>query len=127
MIVQGSRPGGSLHSEISDRAGSGLDSFNAPDRWSENDADSEASAGIIWVVHVVSTVHVINVDVICVVPACRPRLNKSEPIASVLEAGISADHYRIAHPELMLTPKIGMETLVWNSAAASRTEANCRL
>jgi len=34
-------------------------------------------------------IDVVNVDVIGVIPAYRPRLNKSEPIAAVLEAGIS--------------------------------------
>lgn len=89
----------------------------------ENNTDREARARIVRVVHVVGAIHVINVDVVGVVPACWPRLNKSKPKAVVLETGISADQNRVAHSELVPTAKIGAETSVWDSTAAPSTEA----
>jgi hypothetical protein len=122
-----SRPGGNFNSSIKFRAGSGLYPFNAKDQLSEHDANCEANARIVRVVHVIPAIDVINVDIIRVVPAYRPRFNESKPIATVLEARISADHSWVAHVEFMLTAKIGMETRVWNSAATPATEAELRL
>jgi len=93
----------------------------------EDYADSKASAGIVRVEHVIPTIDVINIDVVGVVPAYRPRFNESEPIASILEPRIPADHNRIAHVKLVLPAKVGMEPLVGNSSAAPGAEAKRRL
>jgi len=89
----------------------------------EHDADCEARAWIVRVKHVIPAIHIINVHVVGVVPAYRPRVNESKPIAAVLKARISAHHNRVADAELVVTAKIGVETLVRNSIVASSTEA----
>lgn len=94
---------------------------------SEHDADCEASAGIVWVEHVIPAIDVINVNVVGVIPAHRPRFNESEPIAAILETRISTDKNWIAHVEFMLAAKIGTEAIIGNSIAAPGTEAECRL
>ena len=99
-----------------------LNPVNVEDRTSENNADSEASAGIVRVIHVIPTVYVIDVNVICVVPAYRPRFNKSKPITAVLEAGISADKHGVSHSKLVATTEIGTETFVRDSAVAPRAQ-----
>ena len=93
----------------------------------EHDADGEASAGIVGVVHVIPTIHVVNVDVVRVVPAYRPWFNEPKPIATIVEARISADQFWFADAEVVFTAKIGMETLVWNSTAAPGAEPEFRL
>src|SRR5271157_5377539 len=93
----------------------------------EHDGDGEANAGIVRVVHVIAAVDVIDVEVVGVVPAIRPRINETKPIAAVLEARISADHNWGADVEVVLTAKVGAETLVGNAAAAPLTEAEFRL
>ena len=89
----------------------------------DHDGDGEASAGIVRVVHVIAAIHIIDVEVVGVVPANRPRINESKPKAAVLETGISADHNWVAHVEVVLTAKVGTELLIWNATAASSTEA----
>src|SRR5579863_10469490 len=103
------------------RPGAESHSIHAWDRILEHDADRETRAGIVRVIHVVAAVDVINVDVVGVVPADRPRFHESKPIAAILEARISADQNRVADAELVLTSKVGMETLVWNSAVTPGT------
>ena len=76
---------------------------------------------MVGVVHVISAVDVIDVDVVGVVPAIRPGFDKSEPKAVGLEARVSADQNRVAHVEHMLTAKMGTETVVRNSTAAPGT------
>ena len=93
----------------------------------DHDADGEAGAGIVRVVHVIATVDIIDVDIIRVVPADWPWFNKSKPKAAVLEARISANQHRIAHVEVVPAAKTGPETVVWNSTAASGAEAKRRL
>lgn len=46
----------------------------------EHDATGEASAGIVWVVDLIPTIHVVNVDVIGVEAVYRPRFYESKPI-----------------------------------------------
>jgi len=118
---------GDICSPSSFRAGPGLYSINAQARTSDHDADCEASAGIVGVVHVISTIHVVNVDIVRVVPAYRPWFNEPEPIAAIVEARISADQFWFADAEVVFTAKIGMETLVWNSTAAPGAEPEFRL
>src|SRR5208337_1771656 len=93
----------------------------------EHDGDGEANAGIVRVVHVIAAVDVIDVEVVGVVPAIRPRFNETKPKAAVLEARISADHNWVAHVEVVLTAKVRAEMLVGDAAAATLTEAKLRL
>jgi len=93
----------------------------------DHDADSEARAGIVRVVHVISAVDVIDVDVIGVIPARRPGLNESKPKTAILKARIPADQDRVAHAEVVPAAKIGAEPVVRNPAAASGAQAKSRL
>jgi hypothetical protein len=87
-------------------------------------ADSDSIAGITAVVQIVSVPVVIHIHVIAVVPiACPvfwPRVNQSEPEATVLEAAISAYiHYReTVDAEPVILPVIGTETVIRNAVAA---------
>ncbi len=101
----------------------GVSSITISDPRLDHNADREASAGIVRVVHVIAAIHIIDVDVVGVVPACWPRLNKSKPIAAVLKARISAHQDRVAHAEVVPTAKIRTETVVWDSTATPGTEA----
>ena len=101
--------------------------LQTPGRWLEHHGDRNASAGIGRVTQVIATVDVIDIDVIRVVPARWPRLNKSKPIATVLEARISADQPWAADAEFMLAPKVGTETIVRDPTSAPGTESQCRL
>ena len=85
----------------------------------DHDANCESRAGIVRVIHVIAAIHVIDVYVVGVVPTHRPRFSKSKPIAAVLEAGISADHFRLAHAKYVLAAKVSPKTIIWNAAAAS--------
>ena len=93
----------------------------------EHDSDCKTRAGIVRVVHVISAVCVVDVDVVGVVPAHWPRVDKPKPIAAILEAGISVDENWLADMESVLTPKMRAESIVWNSAATPRTQAKFRL
>ena len=87
----------------------------------EHDTDRETGPGIVRVVHVVPAIHVINVDVVRVVPVCRPRFKESKPKAAVLKARISSDHFGLADDENVLAAKIGTEAIVWDPAVAADT------
>lgn len=83
------------------------------------DVDSDVNAGIIGIAQEIFAVYVININVVRVVPAHRPRLIKSEPETAVLEARISVHYSRTADAELVLTAKIGLKARVWNPTVAS--------
>ena len=57
------------------------------------DADRNPHVGVPAVIHVITVVGVDNIDIVVVVPIispiCRPRVNRADPIALVLKAGIS--------------------------------------
>ena len=95
--------------------------------WLEHYADSYAIAGIIRVAQVIAAVDEIYIDVVRVVPRNWPWLDESEPKAAVLEARVSINQPRASDAELVFTPKIGPETLVWNASFAARTQSQCRL
>jgi hypothetical protein len=98
---------------------------SAPDaRLVQVEADGDSIAGITPVVQVISITVVIHINVVAVVPVAGPvfwpRINQSEPKATVLEAAISAYiHYREAvDAEPVILPVIGTETVIRNSVAA---------
>ena len=67
----------------------------APGATLHRDADRNSSGGISAIEQVIAIVNVAYVDVVRVIPVIRPvpwpRINKAEPIATVLEARISAN------------------------------------
>ncbi len=91
-----------------------------------HDADGNANAGIIRVVQKIPAIFGINVNVVGVVPTIRPRLNKTEPKAAVLEARISIDHPWTADAKSMLAPKMGTEAIVRYAPFASGAEPQRR-
>jgi len=113
------------HCRMARRAG--RYSTNEPDQLLDHDSDGETRAGIVRVVHVIAAVHVIDVEVVGVVPVRRPGINETEPKAAVLEARVSADHNWVAHAEGVFTAEVGTETFVGNAGAAPGTEAKLRL
>jgi len=71
--------------------------------------DGETNAGMYRVVQEISTVHVVDVNVVGVVPARWPGLVVSEPVTTVLESWRSLDNHRVADYENVLTAEVGME------------------
>ena len=106
------------------RAGSELCSFNALKvRSVQVDIDCNAITGIPAVVQVIAIPRVVHINIVVVVPIVgpvfRPRVNHSEPIAAVLEAGITAnDHHGVAvDSEPVTRTKVAMRTLLRNPIA----------
>jgi len=97
------------------------------DHWLDHNSDGEASAGIVRVVHVIAAIGVIDVAIVGVVPVGRPGINESKPIAAVLEARVSVDHNWVAHVEVVLTAKVGAETIIRDAAAAALTQSKLGL
>jgi hypothetical protein len=87
------------------------------------DADRDSNIGIPAVVQVIAVVDVDNVDVVIVVPVIppvfRPRVNSTDPIASVLEARVSAHNHegQAVDPEPMFLTKVPAETVVRDAIA----------
>ena len=67
-----------------------------PDRNLKRDADRNSGVGIPAVVHVIAVVNIGDINVVVVVPVIspvfRPRVNRTDPVAFVLEARVSAHH-----------------------------------
>lgn len=84
-------------------------------------------AGIIRVAEIILASYIVNVNVVRVIPIGGPRLNESEPISAVLEAGISVNHSWASDTELVRAAKIRTETRVWNSAVTHGTQVQRRL
>jgi len=84
----------------------------------ERDTDGDAGVGIPAVVHVVAVVDVGDVDIVVVVPIVspvfRPGIYRADPVAVVLEAGISSDEpeWQATDSEPMLWPKVSAVTVI---------------
>jgi len=104
-----------------DRLDTGLE------RCLHHDANRDANAGIIGIAEVILAVDVIDVNIVGVIPVDWPRLDESEPISAVLEAGITVNHPRTPDTKFVRSAKIGLETLLGNSAAARRAQTERRL
>jgi hypothetical protein len=87
------------------------------------DADRNSDARIPAVEHVIAVVDIANIDVVGVVPVISPGfwpwVNQTEPIAVVLEAGISAHNQegKAGDAEAMVLTKVSPETVVRNAVA----------
>ena len=87
------------------------------------DADRNPHVGVPAVVHVIAVVGVDNIDIVVVVPVIspvfRPGVNRTDPIALVLEAGISADNQerQARDAEFVLLTKVSTITVVRNAIA----------
>src|ERR1700735_3780641 len=93
----------------------------------EYDANPNAGARIIRIDQVIAAVDVINVDVVGVIPSYRPRILKSKPKAAVLEARKSANQHGFVDYERVFSAKVGAESIVRYTSAASGAESKCRL
>src|SRR5229473_1099642 len=88
-------------------------------------ADRNSNLGIPAVEQIVAVIDIGDVDVVGVVPVIRPvswqRVNHAEPIAVVLEAGISAhnEEGESVDAEPVVLTKISAETIVRNAVAAA--------
>ena len=85
--------------------------------------NGDSIAGIPSVVQIIAVSRVVDIHIIVVVPAVgpvfRPRINQTEPIASVLEAWVSAhDNYWVAvDAERVTRTKVAIVAVVGNSIA----------
>lgn len=96
----------------------------APRTSLQRDIDRNSATGIPAVVQVVAVVNVVYVDVIGVVPVIspifRPRINRTDPIALVLEARVSPDHQEGegVDSEPVAGPKVSTVPVVRDAVAA---------
>ena len=90
-------------------------------------ADRNSYVGISAVEQVVTVIDVGYVDVVGVVPVIRPvfrpRVDHTEPIAVVLEAGVSAHNQEgeTVDAELVVLAKVSTKALVGNAVAVVAT------
>ena len=93
---------------------------------SQHDTNLDANTWIERIKQVIPATDVVDVNVIGVIPAHRPRLNKSERVAAILEARVTADdHWLVDHKHVSFT-KIATEPIVRYATAAGGTEPQCR-
>jgi hypothetical protein len=91
------------------------------------DVDCDSDPGIPAVIKVIAVVDVVDVNVVVIVPILppgrRPRVNRTQPIALVLEARISPNHQEgeTGYAETMTRPKVSVEAIVRNAVAAVTT------
>jgi hypothetical protein len=95
----------------------------APGTPLHRDANRNTSGGIPAVEQVIAVVYVGDVDVVGVVPVVRPGswpwINEAKPIATVLEARVSADNQegQALDSESMRRSKVATEPIVRNAVA----------
>src|SRR6185369_5503977 len=93
----------------------------------QRDADRNPNGRVPTVVQVIAVVDVSDINVVGVVPVIRPifwpRINKTEPIAAVLEAGISAHNLErpSVNSEPMIRPKVSTEPVIRDAVAVVTT------
>jgi hypothetical protein len=89
----------------------------------KRDVDRNSDIGIPAVVQVVAVVDVSDINVVSVVPVIppvfRPWVNETDPIASVLEARISAHNQEgeAVDAESMARPKVSTEPVIRDAVA----------
>lgn len=90
-------------------------------------ADCNADVWMSAVVHVVPIVRIDNINVISLIPVVgptiRPRINHTEPIASVLKARKPANnHIRLAVDDKRVAgAKVAMVVVLWDAVAVVAT------
>ena len=90
----------------------------------ERDTNCDSGVGIPAVVEVIAVVDIADIDVVVVVPVLppvfRPRVNRTDPIAAVLEARISAynQERQAIDSESMLRPKVSAIPVFRDAVAA---------
>ena len=95
----------------------------APGRSLHRYADRNSDVGIPAIEQVIAVVNVRDVDVVSVVPVIPPVfwpwVNEADPIAAVLEAGISAhnEESEAGDAETMILTKVSAETVIRNAVA----------
>jgi hypothetical protein len=88
------------------------------------DADCNSDIGIPAVVHVVAVVGIDDINVVVVVPVIspilRPRVKGTDPIATVLEARVSAHNFegKAVDAKSMVLTKVSAETVIRDAIAA---------
>ena len=87
----------------------------------EYDANANANVRIIRVDQVIAAIDVVNVDVVGVIPALRPRIVESKPKTTILEARKTADQHGLVDYEGVLPTKIGAEPVVRYAVTAITT------
>ena len=86
-------------------------------------ADRNPDVGIAAIEQVIAVVDVRDIDVVSVVPVIPPVfwpwVNEADPIAAVLEAGISAhnEEREAGDAEAMILTKVSAETVIRNAVA----------
>jgi len=86
-------------------------------------ADRNSDVRIPAVVHVIAVIGVDNIDIVVVVPVIspvfRPGVNRTDPIALVLKAGISTHNQerKAGDAELVILTKVSTITVVRNAIA----------
>ena len=90
-------------------------------------ADCHAYVGIPAVVKVITVVHVDDIDIVVVVPVIPPILwpwvNHAEPIALVLESGVSTDNKKRepVNAEIVFPAEVSAETIFGNAVTVIAT------
>ena len=88
----------------------------------DHDAYRDPIAGVGRVTQEIAAVEVVHVDIVRVIPADRPGLNESEPIAAAAEARVTGDDRGISDAEAMVAAKTGVEAIIGYAAVALGAE-----
>jgi hypothetical protein len=89
-------------------------------RWSQDDHNSDANAGMKQIEQKIFAVYVVDVALIRVSPPRRPRVYDVEPVAAILEAPLAFDNSGLMDNKSVLAPEIGAELVIRNAAAFLR-------
>src|SRR5579862_3886313 len=96
----------------------------APDRRLQRDVYRNSLTGVAAVIQVVAVVHIVDVDIVVVVPVIspgfRPRVDGADPVTLILEARVSAYHQegKAVDAESMAGAKVSAVAVVRNTVAA---------
>jgi len=86
-------------------------------------AQGDFNSGMSSIHQDVPSVYIVHVYRIGVQPGGRPRISETEPESAELEAGLTADHRRMADVKLMITTEVGAEAIVRNVSSAVEISA----
>jgi len=89
-------------------------------RWSQDDHNSDANAGMKQIEQKIFAVYVVDVALIRISPPRRPRVYDVEPVAAILEALLAFDNSGLMDNKSVLAPEIGAELVIRNVAAFLR-------